>query len=206
MEPIQIKICGITSIQDAQLLNMHQVQYAGFVLFYPKSKRNLELREAKLVMDALDNTIKRVAVVVSPTSLQITQIVEAGFDIVQIHGELSEEVRNKITIPIFRAFHIDQRNSIFEREQLDSIEGFVLDGKVPGSGNVFDWELTKQFNRGMKKLMLAGGLNSENVMEGILQVQPDIVDVSTGVEKDSGIGKDPDKVREFVTTVRAYFK
>jgi phosphoribosylanthranilate isomerase len=206
LETVQIKICGITCLEDARLLNCYGVDYAGFVLFYPKSKRNLSLEKARLVMEELDASIQKVAVVVSPDGDQIKQIQQAGFDIIQIHGQFSNELADQITIPIFRAFHIEECESIMEMESLDNVTGFVLDGQNPGSGKVFNWELTSQLDRQKKRLMLAGGLHADNVMDGIEMVHPDIVDVSSGVEKESGIGKDPDKVRVFVETVRSMSK
>ena len=83
-----------------------------------------------------------------------------------------------------------------------NIAGYVLDGKIPGNGETFDWTLLKQFDKQDKMLMLAGGLNAENVEKAILEVQPDIVDVSSGVENVNIMGKDPAKIKEFVDKVR----
>ena len=79
----KIKICGLTSPAEARYLNENHVDFAGMVLFFPKSKRNISIEQAKDIMAALDASIKRVAVVVSPSIEQIRQIEAAGFDYVQ---------------------------------------------------------------------------------------------------------------------------
>ena len=91
----KIKICGLTSPAEARYLNENHVDFAGMVLFFPKSKRNISIEQAKEIMAALDASIKRVAVVVSPTIEQVRQIEAAGFDYVQIHGEIPEPTSPK---------------------------------------------------------------------------------------------------------------
>ena len=82
----------------------------------------------------------------------------------------------------------------------------MLDGVSFGSGKTFDWNSgnAKQIRAlfGDKKLVLAGGLNASNVTEGINIFRPDIVDVSSGVERESGSGKDEDKIKQFMKEVR----
>ena len=82
----------------------------------------------------------------------------------------------------------------------------MLDGVEFGSGKTFDWNsvIAKQIRAlfGDKKLVLAGGLNASNVTEGINIFRPDIVDVSSGVERESGSGKDEDKIKQFMKEVR----
>lgn len=199
-ENVKIKICGIVSEQDVDLLNECQPDYVGMVLFYPKSKRNLTVEEAKRLMEKLDRKILRVAVVVSPKVEELEQIEQAGFDRIQVHGRLTEEFLSKVRIPIFRACNVADR--LEEAEVDDKIEAYVLDAKIPGSGEKFDWNLTEEFDRNGKLIVLAGGLQPDNVQEGIRLVKPDVVDVSSGVENENGIGKNPDKVWDFVKAVR----
>jgi phosphoribosylanthranilate isomerase len=198
----KVKICGLTATNEAKMLNDNRVEYGGFVLFYPKSKRNVTLDKAQEIANQLDNKIKKVAVTVSPTLEQVKLIQEAKFDFIQIHGAISEEVMKQINIPIFKAFHMGDKifDGIFPQQ--DKIIGVVFDGKIPGKGKVFDWTLVQGFNRDKRLLMLAGGLNIENIVEGICYIEPDIVDVSTGVENPNGKGKCAKKVREFVEKVR----
>ena len=89
---MKIKICGLTNPKEANYLNNNHVDFAGMVLFYPKSKRNISLKQARTIQQALNPEIKTVAVVVSPTIEQIQQIEAAGFHYLQIHGKLPEEL------------------------------------------------------------------------------------------------------------------
>ena len=158
----------------------------------------------------------------SPTVDQLREIETGGFEILQVHKELSLEVLRECKLPVWRAFNVEnaadaaeQRLSADEfteeqkeREQLENqlIEAYVLDGALYGSGKTFDWNSgnAKQIRAlfGDKKLVLAGGLNASNVTEGINIFRPDIVDVSSGVERESGSGKDEDKIKQFMKEVR----
>lgn len=217
----KVKICGITAIKEAGWLNAAGVDYAGFV-FYERSKRNISVEDAVTIKGSLDPSIRTVAVTVSPTVEQLREIEIAGFDILQVHQTLSLEVLRECKLPIWRAFNIlnideasaqtspadasveEQR----EREQLEDrlVEAYILDNVEFGSGKTFDWnnsrvEQIKALFK-TKKLVLAGGLTPLNVAEGIRLFTPDIVDVSSGVEKESGRGKDEEKIKQFVRKVR----
>lgn len=217
----KIKICGITTIKEADWLNEAGVDYAGFV-FYEKSKRNVSMMDAIMIKKSLYPSVKTVAVTVSPTVEQLRAIEIAGFDMIQVHKDLSLDVLRECKLPIWRAFNImnlgeavgaaDGRDESpeekKEREALEEqwIEAYVLDGIEFGSGRTFDWS---QSNTGQlralfggKKLVLAGGLTPENVGEGITLFDPDIVDVSSGVEREYGSGKDEEKIKQFVRKVR----
>lgn len=202
----KIKICGLTSPAEARYLNENHVDFAGMVLFFPKSKRNISTEQAREIMAALDASIKRVAVVVSPSIEQVRQIEAAGFDYVQIHGEIPEtetEAEAAIAIPILKAFNVSDMGS-YEKYHNDSrIAGYVFDAIEPGSGKTFDWKLVDNIPRDEKLLLLAGGLNPDNVRMAIEAVHPDGVDVSSGVENDDKAGKNPEKIHDFVAAVKS---
>lgn len=202
----KVKICGLTSPAEARYLNENHVDFAGMVLFFPKSKRNISIEQAMEIMAALDASIKRVAVVVSPSIEQVRQIEAAGFDYVQIHGEIPEtetEAEAAIAIPILKAFNVSDMGS-YEKYHNDSrIAGYVFDAIEPGSGKTFDWKLVDNIPLDEKLLLLAGGLNPDNVRMAIEAVHPDGVDVSSGVENDDKAGKNPEKIRDFVAAVKS---
>ncbi len=202
----KIKICGLTSPAEARYLNENHVDFAGMVLFFPKSKRNISIEQAMEIMAALDASIKRVAVVVSPSIEQVRQIEAAGFDYVQIHGEIPEtetEAEAAIAIPILKSFNVSDMGS-YEKYHNDSrIAGYVFDAIEPGSGKTFDWKLVDNIPRDEKLLLLAGGLNPDNVRMAIEAVHPDGVDVSSGVENDNGADKNPDKIHDFVAAIKS---
>ena len=216
----KIKICGMTCEADIKAVNTYLPDYIGFVLFFPKSKRNISIEQAKYLLEKVDEKIKTVAVVVSPTTEQLKQIEEVGFDYIQIHGTVDAEVYEQCRLPILRAFNVSDLDKLEGYEAKDKIKGYVFDSKTPGSGKTFDWNLLNDIrqrqktdtsdndvsNKKTKKMIfLAGGIDETNVKRAIAEVSPDVIDLSSAVEKTSedGIfhGKDPEKIRIMVTMV-----
>lgn len=202
----KIKICGITAEEEIQYLAEAGVDYAGFVLYYKKSKRNISIEQAGTLIRCLPASISPIAVTVSPEPEQIREIERAGFAAVQIHGKIPDEVLYQIHIPVIKAFNVKDLEAFSHYEQMDPVVGFVLDAQIPGSGRVFDWSVVKELAPTDKMLMLAGGLNPENVSEAlrVLGEQIDGVDTSSGVENENGEGKDSEKIHAFVRAVRDY--
>lgn len=196
----KIKICGLTSTADARIINDLDVDYAGIVMFCPKSKRNTSPEAAREIAAAVDRA-RTVAVVISPTTEQIKIIEDCGFDLIQIHGEAPDEVFTAAKLPIFKAFNVKDIDSLDKYEKMGNIAGYVFDAAQPGSGKTFDWSVLKNIPRSGRLFILAGGLHPDNVAEAIGYVRPDVVDVSSGVENDNGTGKSRDKAERFVKAV-----
>lgn len=211
---MKIKICGITSEKESDYLNDNKVDFAGFV-FYEKSKRNITIDKARLIMNRLDSNIKKVAVMVSPTLEEVIDKEDAGFDVIQIHGELKESILDKTRKEVWCAINLsdeeydDKMRWIMglKPNQYRKITGIVIDSKNFGSGQTFDWQQskdkleTKVFRD--KTFILAGGLNTDNVSEAISILNPDIVDVSSGVEgSHDKVGKDKILIDSFALAVR----
>ena len=229
----RVKICGLTQRREAKYLNAAGADYAGFV-FHPPSKRNVSVSQAQEIADKLNQNIKRVAVVVSPGIEEVKEINRGGFDILQIHGNLTREALAAAKLPVWLAVNIAGAGELSGRtrellklpgELLDRIAGVVVDGAEYGGGNTFGWcESGNPFGwRGGgtaqggglrdgsvkrllagRSLILAGGLSAANVRQGIRLFAPDVVDVSSGVESDSGQGKSEIKIKEFVERVKNY--
>ena len=197
-----IKICGLTHPSEAEYLNRNQVDYAGMVLFFPKSKRNITIDTAKKIMTDLNASIKTVAVVVSPTVEQANALQEAGFDYLQIHGTLPKGLFDSITIPVLKAFNLMDLDQYPYYHSLPGIAGYVFDALEPGSGKTYDLSLLQTIPRDEKLFLLAGGLNASNVKEAISYLHPDGVDVSSGVEYTDRPGKDGAKIDQFVQNAK----
>ncbi len=205
----KIKICGLTTPQEASWVVEEQADYGGIVVFYPKSHRNRTMEEARAILPVLKQgrapsgeAIQSVAVTVSPTPEQVEEIQEAGFDRIQVHGELPQASFDAIRIPMVRAFNGWDR-ALYERvRRCAKVEACLFDAGTPGSGQTFDWEFLKRLPREEKLLFLAGGLTPENVAQAVREVRPDAVDVSSGVERETKDGKDREKIRAFVRAVR----
>ena len=211
---IKIKICGLTMPEEAAYLNEVHADFAGMVVFFPKSKRNISLEQAKKIKAALLPEIKTVAVTVAPTVEQIKQIQVAGFDLIQIHkspAKLSKKTAeavaafaSSIFLPIIKAFNVSDLEEYACWRDCPNVAGFVFDAAEPGSGKVFDWTLLQTLPRNEKLFMLAGGLTPENVSSAIRTLHPDGVDVSSGVEytEKNRSGKDPIRIRAFAKAVQ----
>ena len=108
---VQVKICGLTSMDDVHIIEKYGADYAGMVLYYPKSRRNIDINLAAVLVAQLKKSdIKSVAVVVSPDVSQLEAIQNAGFDYIQIHGELSDDVYNACSVGIIRAVNIKHQS------------------------------------------------------------------------------------------------
>lgn len=199
---VKIKICGITSPEEAGWLLQEKVDYAGIVLFFPKSHRNISCEQAESIIRTLGDGVCKVAVVVSPTLPQIREIEKLAFDRIQIHGEVEQEVLDGLHIPFLRAFNVDNMQELERFRTMDQCVGYVFDAQVAGSGKTFDWTLIPALPEDGKLILLAGGLNPDNVAQALEKLHPDGVDVSSGVERSGGKGKDPAKIRAFVKAVR----
>lgn len=200
---VQIKVCGLTKTEEVASIVENGVDFIGMVLFFEKSKRNITIEKACDIISVIPDGIKKVAVVVSPSVEQAKCIEQAGFDIIQIHGEMSREVYDSLGIDIWKAFNIKDMEQYASLRQCDKITGFVFDSATPGSGMPYDLDILSNIERvAGKKFILAGGLRPENVAEAIVAVNPDLVDVSSGIEFDNIQGKDPNKIKEFVKSVQ----
>jgi len=203
---VLVKICGLTSEEEAWMLAEEKVDFGGVVLFYEKSKRYCTPERAEKIVKVLKSAgVKAVAVTVSPTQEQVRVIEEMGFDYLQVHGILEKGVLEKSNLPIIRAFNVSNMGELEEIRKYEKIEGWLFDAAVPGEGKTFDWEILKEIKRDGKTFFLAGGLTAENVAEAVARTNPDVVDVSSGVEYEDageiekrGYRKDREKIREFV--------
>lgn len=199
----KVKICGLKNPTDIKCINTLSPDFAGFVMFFEKSHRNISVQTAQKLLALLDKNIKSVAVTVSPTEEQLEQIYNLGFDYVQIHGNISDEVLKNSKTPIIRAINVSGTDSLTDLDNYKNVKGILFDSAVPGSGQGFDWTLLKKLPKTDKMLFLAGGLTADNVAAAICQVHPYAVDVSSGVELSDKSGKDYQLVQAFIKNAKS---
>ncbi len=208
---MKVKICGLTRPEEAGYLNEYDADLAGFVLFFPKSKRNTDIETASGIRKLLRPGIQTVAVTVSPSLNEASAICAAGFDLIQIHGDIPAGYGSlDAKIPIIKAFNVNDTGLYDAMSRDKDICGFLFDAVSPGSGRTFDWDMLNGLKRDPGRLyILSGGLTPSNVPEAVSAVKPDIVDVSSGVEysPESGrTGKDPEKIKAFINAARSMIR
>lgn len=123
---MKVKICGIKSAEDIKIVNVCKPDFAGFVMFFPKSKRNISPETAKSLIETLDKNVLSVAVTVSPTLEQVKTAYDCGFDYIQIHGEVEEDVLSNPYLKVIRAFNVSDLEKFDEYRINQNIVGYVL--------------------------------------------------------------------------------
>ena len=200
MHQTRVKICGITNIEDAKVAE-DAGAYAIGLVFYKNSPRYISINKAKEIVKNVTPLLNCVGLFVDEDKEKINNVLEqVDLDILQFHGQESEQACALYNKPYIKAIRMnDEINLPEEVEKYSSAKALLLDtyveGLSGGTGKVFDWSMIP---RNLKKpIILAGGLNANNVKDAIDRVSPYAVDVSGGVETEHG-KKDPDKIKEFI--------
>ena len=203
---MQIKICGITLPQEIEELNILKPDYIGFV--FAESKRKIDGFKAQALISKLDKSIKTVGVFRKNSLEDILDVIKiADIDVIQLHGDedndFIERLRQKTDKEIWKAVSITTKDDIIKAESY-KVDTLLLDGGNPGSGETFAWQLINELPKD-KRIFLAGGINENNVLQGIERVSPYGIDVSSGVETitEDGIrNKDKVKMERLIKMVR----
>ncbi len=202
-----IKICGITSREDAQVAAEAGAGAIG-LMFYEKSARAVGLEQAAGIVRGLSPWVGRVGVFVNPTDELVWQAIHsAQLTILQFHGEETPEFCGQFGLMTMKAFRVKDTSSLDQLTDYPT-DAWLLDAYSPtghgGTGEQFNWDLAIAAKNRGRPIVLAGGLTPENIGAAIAQVQPFGVDVSSGVEISPGL-KDPEKVRRFVAEAKAAY-
>jgi phosphoribosylanthranilate isomerase len=201
-----VKICGITSAEDASLAVEAGAAALGFV-FWPGSPRRVSEAAAAAIARSVPEGVLKVGVFVDAPRADLRRAAEAcRLDVLQLHGGEAPEDAAGLGARVWKAVPVGGGFSAHEALRFSGgVDGILLDTRTSlpgGSGTTFDWDLAVAVRRAAPYLILAGGLTPENVGEAIDKVQPDMVDVSTGVEASPG-RKDETRVRAFLRAVRS---
>jgi len=204
---VKVKICGLTTLWDAQRCAEYGADYLGFIL-YPKSPRFINPERAFELISKLPAGVKKVAVVVNADVDMVNGLLEHGFDLVQLHGDEDAEILKKVpTSRVIKVFRVsDTPPSEEELGRWEGVYAFLLDtfkrGQYGGTGETFNWEIAAELSRKGYRIFLSGGLTPENVAEAVRIVKPYAVDTSSGVELTKG-KKDLEKVRRFIENAKS---
>jgi phosphoribosylanthranilate isomerase len=207
MKPVQIKICGVTNIEDARACVELGVDMIG-LNFYPKSPRYIEPEIAKQIVEAIPRSVHAVGVFVEANADEIRNAANtAGVECVQLHGNVSAETCRELALE-FRVIRAFSTNAQFRPQYAGSFPecDVLLDAHHPdlrgGTGLTCDWPVARATLPFARFLFLSGGLNPQNVSEAIAAVSPHAVDVCSGIEGAPGL-KDYRAMEEFIAAVRA---
>jgi phosphoribosylanthranilate isomerase len=201
---VRSKICGITRIEDALLAAEAGADAIGLV-FYDKSPRAVDVRQARAILAALPPFVTSVGLFVNASRCFIGEVLDAvPLDLLQFHGDETPEQCEGHGRPWFKALRVRPGDDLrAEAARFSGARAILLDAYVPGvpggTGERFDWKLIPADLP--RPLILAGGLTPDNVAEAISSVRPYGVDVSGGVEASRGI-KDAAKMAAFIQRVR----
>jgi phosphoribosylanthranilate isomerase len=196
-----VKICGITSEEDALLAVAMGADAVGFV--FAPSPRQVQPSLVADIVKRLPPEILTVGVFRDESPARVAQIVHrCGLTGAQLHGAESPAVVKQVAESVRFVIKGFRAGSAAVRDALSyGADCILIDAPRPGSGELFDWSLTGEVPSGTR-LMLAGGLTPDNVADAVTYVQPWAVDVATGVESASG-RKDPVKLRAFVANAKS---
>lgn len=205
-----VKICGITKSEQAVAIAQMGIDALGFICV-PNTPRYVDSARIRLITNLLASRIDRVGVFLDASMAEISQVVQnSGLNCVQLHGDESPEFCREFksiipNVKLIKALRIRSQESLAQVENYSScVDVILLDAYDPklagGTGKTINWGLLSDFHPTCP-WWLAGGLSADNVAIALQHLQPDGIDVSSGVERSPG-NKDIDLVNRLVETVQ----
>ena len=203
LQRTRVKVCGITRQQDLMAAYRAGADAIGLV-FFNKSPRAVTAEQANTILNSIPPFITRVGLFVNAEPEFIRSVLDTVYlDVLQFHGEETNNQCVAYDKPFIKAIRVSESTDLNAKiaEYPDTM-AILLDSYVKGvkggTGITFNWNQIP--NQRSKPIILAGGLNPENVAKAITQVNPDVVDVSGGVESEPGI-KDHNLIKAFIQEV-----
>jgi phosphoribosylanthranilate isomerase len=204
----RIKICGITNLEDARAACEAGVDAIG-LNFYSRSPRALSIEIAGNLRASIPSSVQVFGVFVNAEADEVAKILrDVHLDALQLHGDESPATVAQLAriAPVFKALRVGPDFTAATLENYPGVSGFLFDtadarpGQYGGTGRLADWGIAQQAALS-HKVILAGGLDAENVAAAISQVRPYGVDVASGVESSPG-AKDHHQLFDFVREAR----
>ncbi len=205
IHPVAVKLCGITRLEDALRAVELGVRYIGFI-FAPQSPRAVTAEQSGAIIDALPHDVIPVGVFVNAPRDRVLDVISvSGIKMAQFHGYESPEYCTSFgTFPVMKAFRVRPNFGLIDVEPF-FCNYYLLDTfdskQAGGTGKTFDWNLARPIAE-KYRVMLAGGLTPENVVDAVEVVRPYGVDINSGVEERPGI-KDHAKLEQLVRNLEA---
>jgi len=199
---IKVKICGVTSVDDARMAAEMGASAVGLV-FWPQSPRAVGIEQAKRIVAALPPFVSAVGVFVNqPEAADIAR--EVGLSAVQLHGDEPPDTYRSLPVRVIKAVAVTGNGSGDLAAAIPASATVLLDAHDPvkrgGTGRAIDWTVAAAVAR-RRPIILSGGLNADNVVGAVEAVRPYAIDVSSGVESAPG-RKDAAKLRALFDVLR----
>ncbi len=204
----KVKICGLTTLEDARFASGALSNYLGFI-FYGGSPRYIEPAKAGAVINWIEGP-ECVGVFVNQPLDDVNMISrQTGIDLVQLHGNENPAYCRLVDKPVIKAIHVAERDTSADiktrvEQYADSVDYLLFDTRIEGqwggTGQKFDWTLLKNA-AGDIPFFLSGGLQTANILSACKTVNPYAVDLSSGLEAEPGV-KDYDKIEKFMDEMR----
>jgi len=201
-----VKICGITSLEDAETAVLAGAEAVGFI-FYPESPRCISPDRAREITGKLSGRICRVGVFVDHDAEGVRRIAQfCNLDFIQLHGNESPDYCRAFSPSVLiKAVSIQKEEDLALLKDYP-VRAILADAHDPvrrgGTGKTCDWNLARKAGA-RHRLILSGGLNPQNILPAIEAVRPLAVDIGSGVEARPG-KKDPGKIKELMAAVRSF--
>lgn len=207
-ERSKVKICGITSLEDARFVSGALAHYLGFI-FYEESPRHITPAKAGAMINWIEGP-ECVGVFVNQPLDDVNMIAQqTGVEYVQLHGNENANYCSLIDKPIIKAIHVENDDTATTLNKKiepypDEVEYLLFDTKIDGqwggTGQPFDWSVLNEVSHGVP-YFLSGGLNPQNVKQACRKLHPYGIDLNSGLEAEPGT-KDFDKVEQFMENMR----
>lgn len=202
MKPVKVKICGLTREADVRSAVAAGVDAVGVV--FAKSPRQVSVPQAAKCLAKVPSGVLKVGLFMNQSRQEVGQIIGAlRLDLLQFHGPAENDWCASFGLPFLRAISVDSDRAILQARRYPDAVGILFDTPAPGgaggTGRTFDWSLLSGIDC---PFWLAGGLNPENVTQAVKTLDPDWVDVSSGVEDGPGL-KNPELMSAFITAAKS---
>ena len=200
----RLKICGITNLEDALTCIRLGVDFLGFN-FYPKSPRYISPKEANKIINQLPYYVQTVGILVQPNLEEILEIIESSSVFaVQVYDPEKQIDFTQIPVPAILGLRLKNQDRKFvlpEGVKMVLVDYFS-NKQFGGTGETFNWQIIPE-NIPKDKLILAGGINTENIETALNEINPAVIDVASGSEITPG-KKDPEKIKKMMYKINEH--
>ncbi|PKM93252.1 MAG: N-(5'-phosphoribosyl)anthranilate isomerase [Firmicutes bacterium HGW-Firmicutes-1] len=199
----KVKVCGIKTEEEVQMINLYPVNYVGFI--FAPSKRQVTEERAIVLRPLFRKDIKVVGVFVDEEPQRVNELIKScSLDVVQLHGNETVEYCNHMQAKVWKTICVKDEDSLYSIQKYStSVEGILLDtyskDERGGTGKTFHWGMVKELSK-THTIILAGGLTPENIVQAIKTVMPQVVDLNSGLE--TNLMKDNDKISKLFSKLK----